>query len=57
MPPPLGIAIELLVPMTLAGMPLPAGTIVRLSVDLAMQLLHERRARLASDTPRPIYRR
>jgi hypothetical protein len=45
----MGITVQLLFPLILAGLPLPAGTIVRLSADVALQLLHARRARLAPE--------
>jgi hypothetical protein len=47
MPEPLRIGVELLAPVILAGMPLPAGCVVRLGADVALQLIHQRRARWA----------
>lgn len=47
-PEPLRLAIELLSPLMLGGLPLPPGTVVQLGGDVAMQLLHQRRARLAA---------
>lgn len=47
MPEPVRIAIELLAPLMLAGLPLPTGTVLRLGADVALHLLHLRRARLA----------
>jgi hypothetical protein len=43
------MTVQLLAPLLLAGLPLPAGTILRLGVDVAVMLLHQRRAKLVND--------
>jgi hypothetical protein len=41
---PLRLAIELLAPLVLGGLPLPPGAVVRLGGCAALQLLRQRRA-------------
>jgi hypothetical protein len=47
-PEPPRLVIELLSPLMLGGLALPPGTVVHLGGDVARQLLHQRRARLAA---------
>lgn len=50
---PLRLTLELLGPLILAGLPLPAGTVIQLGADVAHQLLHQGRARLAASHRAP----
>lgn len=55
------LTLQLLAPVVLSGLPLPAGTFVRLGVDVGLMLMHQRRARLAEmnlapRAPKPPYR-